>query len=338
MKANLHLHSRFSDGSLFPWQIAQSAALLGIEAAALTDHDTMGGSEAFVEECGRLGLTGVTGCEMDVVEPSIDYRSELLGYFPGRAARDCWSTNVLLSQAQRERKKRIEYYLYWAQVIFKRPDLTYDDLLRARIVRGYGVYENGAVHANAARVDAEAGPDVDMDVDDPSQDPQKDPKRYDGLSWSKVDLFLYLRSKGLVPQSETYRKFKKEWFVPGRFPKYRLAKPRVEDVVSAVHKDDGFVVVPHFGHLWNDEIDDMKRDIAHFDALLSYFRRSGVDGIELYWYTSAGKTEAINSFVLAQAAPLGFFFTYGSDCHGPGTDKCTIDKFSGDFNGFGIRS
>jgi len=332
MKANLHLHSRFSDGSLFPREIAQSAALLGIEAAALTDHDTMGGSEAFVEECGRLGLVGVTGCEMDVVEPSIDYKSELLGYFPGRAARDCWSTNVLLSQAQRERKKRIEYYLYWAQVIFKRPDLTYEDLLRTRIVRGYGVYESGG----ALTGDAKAC--VDDNADDPPQDPQKDPKSYDGLSWSKVDLFLYLRSKGLVPQSETYRKFKKEWFVPGRFPKYRLAKPRVEDVVRAVHKDDGFVVVPHFGHLWNDEIEGMQRDSAHFDALLSYFRRSGVDGIELYWYASSKKTETINDFVLARAAPLGFFFTYGSDCHGPGTDKCTIDKFSGNFNGFGIRS
>ena len=332
MKANLHLHSRFSDGSLFPREIAQSAALLGIEAAALTDHDTMGGSEAFVEECGRLGLVGVTGCEMDVVEPSIDYKSELLGYFPGRAARDCWSTNVLLSQAQRERKKRIEYYLYWAQVIFKRPDLTYEDLLRTRIVRGYGVYESGG----ALTGDAKAC--VDDNAGDPPQDPQKDPKSYEGLSWSKVDLFLYLRSKGLVPQSETYRKFKKEWFVPGRFPKYRLAKPRVEDVVRAVHKDDGFVVVPHFGHLWNDEIEGMQRDSAHFDALLSYFRRSGVDGIELYWYASSKKTEAINDFVLARAAPLGFFFTYGSDCHGPGTDKCTIDKFSGNFNGFGIRS
>ncbi|MEN6398898.1 MAG: PHP domain-containing protein [Rectinema sp.] len=332
MKANLHLHSRFSDGRLFPREIAQSAALLGIEAAALTDHDTMGGSEAFVEECGRLGLVGVTGCEMDVVEPSIDYKSELLGYFPGRAARDCWSTNVLLSQAQRERKKRIEYYLYWAQVIFKRPDLTYEDLLRARIVRGYGVYESGGVLTGDAKAC------VDDNADDPPQDPQKDPKSYDGLSWSKVDLFLYLRSKGLVPQSETYRKFKKEWFVPGRFPKYRLAKPRVEDVVRAVHKDDGFVVVPHFGHLWNDEIEGMQRDSAHFDALLSYFRRSGVDGIELYWYASSKKTETINDFVLARAAPLGFFFTYGSDCHGPGTDKCTIDKFSGNFNGFGIRS
>jgi len=76
-----------SDGSLFPREIAQSAALLGIEAAALTDHDTMGGSEAFVEECGRLGLVGVTGCGNGVVSRVSDYKSELLGYFrAGRRA------------------------------------------------------------------------------------------------------------------------------------------------------------------------------------------------------------------------------------------------------------
>lgn len=312
MKANLHLHSRYSDGSLAPRQIARSAAMLGIEAAALTDHDTMGGADSFTEECAAAGISGITGCEIDVVEPSIDYKSELLAYFPGMAARDCGATAGLLAQAQRERRKRIEYYLYWSQVVFKRPDLCYQDLLRERLVRGYGAYPTA----------------------DPAMDMDPDPSAPEGLSWSKVDLFLYLRSKGLLPPDASYRKFKKEWFVPGRFPKYRLMKPRVCDVVGAAHADGGFVVVPHIGHLWNDDIEVMERDSAHVDALLSYFRQAGVDGVELYWYSGRKKTQEINDFVSARAARDGFLLTYGSDCHGPGTDKCTIDKFSGDFGGF----
>ncbi|MCE5256073.1 MAG: PHP domain-containing protein [Spirochaetaceae bacterium] len=316
MKANMHLHSQYSDGSLSPQDIARSAASLGIELAAVTDHDTMGGSDFFTAECARLGIQGITGCEIDVVEPSIDYKSELLAYFPDKAVADCPSTARLLSQAQSERKKRIEYYIYWAQIIFKRPDLSYSDILRERMVRDYGVIDPPAGAADGAM------PDLSV---------------LEGLSWSKVDLFLYLRCKGLIPSFLNYRRFKKEWFVPGRFPKYRLSKPKIRDVVHAVHEDDGFVVVPHIGHLWNDEIEDMENDAKHFDSLLSYFREAGVDGIELYWYSGKKKTQEINDFVEAHAKPAGFLFTYGSDCHGPGTDKCTIDKFWGDFVGFGRK-
>jgi hypothetical protein len=101
-----------------------------------------------------------------------------------------------------------------------------------------------------------------------------------------------------------------------------------------VHADRGFAVIPHIGHLWNDNPEEMERQRPQLEALLGYFKGRGVDGVELYWYSGNKKTRAINELVRGIAGPMGYFFTYGSDCHGPDTDKYTIDKFSGDFPGF----
>lgn len=300
MKANLHLHSKFSDGSLWPEEIALGAAREGLEAAALTDHDTMGGTERFVDACARLGVLGFTACEIDVSEPEIEYKSEILGYFPGKASSECPATRSMLATVLGERKKRLEYYLYWARTIFRREDLTMDDVLGDKL----------------------AGMDRDK------------MEGLDSVSWSKVDLFLYLKARRLIPAYATYKGFKKEWFVPGKFPKYKLSKPGVRECVRSIHEDGGFAVVPHFGHFWNDDIDAMERRRDKISSQLGFFRNCGVDGIELYWYSGQKKTDEINGLMKEMAGPLGFFFTYGSDCHGPGTDKYTMDKFSGDFAGF----
>lgn len=303
MNANLHLHSRFSDGSLWPEEIAQGAARQCLAMAALTDHDTMGGADRFVGECRRLGIGGVVACEIDVFEPEIDYKSEILAYFPGRASADCAAASRMLGIVLGERKKRLEYYLYWARTIFRRDDLTIDDVLKDKL----------------------AGSDSDKIGD------------LSAISWSKVDLFLYLKTRRLLPAYTTYKIFKKEWFVPGKFPKYKLSKPSVSECVRSIHADGGFAVIPHFGHFWNDDVDAMEHRPDKIASQLGFFRGCGVDGIELYWYSNDKKTHAINELVEKAAGPLGFFFTFGSDCHGPGTDKYTIDKYSGDFAGFPAR-
>lgn len=303
MKANLHLHSRFSDGSGWPEEVALQAARRGLAAAALTDHDTMGGAERFIAACAKLGLQGIAACEIDVDEPDIAYKSELLAYFPGRAASDCVRTGALLGRILAERTKRLEYYLCCARTMFKRDDLTMADISETKL--------------------AGALPD--------------ERKNIGGISWSKVDFFLYLRAKELIPSFLSYKAFKKNWFAPGKFPAYRLSKPRVKECVDAIHSDGGFAVLPHFGHFWKDDSAAMERQRDKIRSQLGFFRALGVDGIELYWYLGRKKSQAINAIVAELAAPLGYFFTFGSDCHGPGTGKHTIDKFYGDFAGFPAR-
>lgn len=300
MNANLHLHSKFSDGSLWPEDIVRGAARLGLDLIALTDHDTMGGSDRFAAECAAQGLSWVSACEIDVADPAVGYKSELLAYFPGKTPQDCAATGAMLQRVLDERRKRLDYYLYWARTFFKREDLTLEDMIARR------------------KADDDVGGGDELPL----------------LSWSKVDLFLYLRNNKLVPAYINYKIFKKEWMRPGRFPKYKLSKPDTVSCLAAVHADRGFVVIPHIGHLWNDNPEEMERQRPQLEALLGYFKGRGVDGVELYWYSGNKKTRAINELVRGIAGPMGYFFTYGSDCHGPDTDKYTIDKFSGDFPGF----
>jgi len=300
VNANLHLHSKFSDGSLWPEDIVRGAARLGLDLIALTDHDTMGGSDRFAAECAAQGLSWVSACEIDVADPAVGYKSELLAYFPGKTPQDCAATGAMLQRVLDERRKRLDYYLYWARTFFKREDLTLEDMIARR------------------KADDDVGGGDELPL----------------LSWSKVDLFLYLRNNKLVPAYINYKIFKKEWMRPGRFPKYKLSKPDTVSCLAAVHADRGFVVIPHIGHLWNDNPEEMERQRPQLEALLGYFKGRGVDGVELYWYSGNKKTRAINELVRGIAGPMGYFFTYGSDCHGPDTDKYTIDKFSGDFPGF----
>jgi predicted metal-dependent phosphoesterase TrpH len=299
MIANLHLHSKFSDGSQWPEEVALAAFNEGLELAALTDHDTFGGSARFTEEFARLGKQGLTACEIDVSAPEVDYKSEILAYFPGKSVPECKAVGAILAGVLKERRKRLEYYLYWARTIFRRSDLTLESLA-------------------ADKLGGKALKLVDLDA----------------ISWNKVDLFLYLKKKELIPPQTGYKHFKRDWFVPGRFPKYKLEKPDLASLVRAIHSDGGFAVVPHVGHLWNDEVEVLEEDGGKFDALLAWFSSIGVDGLEMYWYSGKKKTEALNAAAKKKAERLGFFLTYGSDCHGPGTDKKTIDLFSGDFPGF----
>jgi 3',5'-nucleoside bisphosphate phosphatase len=50
-KTNLHVHSRYSDGSLWPDQLVQRARMVGLTDIALTDHDTMRGVAEFLDCC-----------------------------------------------------------------------------------------------------------------------------------------------------------------------------------------------------------------------------------------------------------------------------------------------
>ncbi len=63
---DLHTHSTASDGSLTPVELVQAAKKAGLEAIALTDHDTAAGLAQAMAEGERLGLEVVPGCELSV--------------------------------------------------------------------------------------------------------------------------------------------------------------------------------------------------------------------------------------------------------------------------------
>lgn len=77
MRADLHIHSYYSDGLISPAGIADMCVKNGVELAALTDHDNMNGCASFKEECIKRGVKSVCGIEISAYT---DVKVHILGY------------------------------------------------------------------------------------------------------------------------------------------------------------------------------------------------------------------------------------------------------------------
>lgn len=102
MHADLHLHTRYSDGTYTPAELAESAAKAGLACIAVTDHDTLDGCAEVAAEAARHGLGFVVGTE---VTAELEGRElHILGYFvdPGHA-----DLQAELGRAQRIRQDRV---------------------------------------------------------------------------------------------------------------------------------------------------------------------------------------------------------------------------------------
>ncbi len=56
MKADLHVHTAASDGQYMPEEVARLAKARGLEALAVTDHDTIAGVDRAAEAGRAVGI------------------------------------------------------------------------------------------------------------------------------------------------------------------------------------------------------------------------------------------------------------------------------------------
>ena len=64
MFADLHLHTRFSDGTFSPEEVVARGHKAGFAALALTDHDTVEGCAPMAAACAAAGIEFITGTEL----------------------------------------------------------------------------------------------------------------------------------------------------------------------------------------------------------------------------------------------------------------------------------
>ncbi|ADU64185.1 MAG: PHP domain-containing protein [Pseudodesulfovibrio sp.] len=69
MSIDLHTHSTASDGTLSPTELVRLAREIGLDAIALTDHDTLGGLDEAVEAGKTCGIEVIRGCELSLESP-----------------------------------------------------------------------------------------------------------------------------------------------------------------------------------------------------------------------------------------------------------------------------
>ncbi len=167
-RADLHLHSRYSDGRLWPAEIAARAREAGLTLAALTDHDSMEGVPEFLAAAAGLGLPAVAAAEVDCVAPEVEFRGgELLLYFPAGRWR---ATAAFLRSRLEERRGRMEHLVTRARALFGDKAPTWAEL---------DAFKTGGADP-AGRL----------------------------LTYAVIDLFECLKARGALPADADYRAFK----------------------------------------------------------------------------------------------------------------------------------
>ncbi|MDD2971437.1 MAG: PHP domain-containing protein [Lachnospiraceae bacterium] len=84
-KADLHIHSTVSDGSLSIAEIIDTASKIGLDVIAITDHDTLSHAEQITgllakKEYENLSLKVLAGLEISCFDNEENYRVHVLGY------------------------------------------------------------------------------------------------------------------------------------------------------------------------------------------------------------------------------------------------------------------
>ena len=78
MFADLHLHSRFSDGTYTPTELVEQALRQKLAAIALTDHDTVEGCGPTAAACEAAGIEFICGTELTAEQEG--HEIHVLGY------------------------------------------------------------------------------------------------------------------------------------------------------------------------------------------------------------------------------------------------------------------
>ncbi len=103
---DLHTHSDRSDGTLSPNQLIDLAGRLGLEAVAITDHDSLEGYDLAQPYAQRAGVELVCGVELSTKYQ--DRSIHVLGYFFERPPGETFRGHLACVQkARRERNGRL---------------------------------------------------------------------------------------------------------------------------------------------------------------------------------------------------------------------------------------
>lgn len=118
---DLHTHSSVSDGTEPPADLVRAAAVAGLDAVALTDHDTTAGWPSAIAATEQLPITLIPGLELST---RIGYRSvHMLGYLVDPA------DPALVAETTRIRDGRLERAKRMVESIGRDHPLTWDDVL-----------------------------------------------------------------------------------------------------------------------------------------------------------------------------------------------------------------
>ncbi|WP_258525464.1 PHP domain-containing protein [Paenibacillus sp. YN15] len=175
--ADLHTHTRASDGTGTPSDNVRQAAAAGLSAVAITDHDTVAGLEEAFEAGRAAGITVVPGVEISSSEDGKDIH--VLGYYmdiadPLFLSRLEELRNVREGRNERmlERLRELGYAITLEEVLERRGPVEQKDstvgrphIAQVLVDKGYAesqqdafnrlIGENGAAYISPKRISPE---------------------------------------------------------------------------------------------------------------------------------------------------------------------------------------
>jgi 3',5'-nucleoside bisphosphate phosphatase len=105
---DLHSHTNESDGTFTPIELLELAQQRGVEALAISDHDTFAGYDQALPEARSRGLDLVCGIELSTRAPGDKARTiHLLGYFlrqPPPAEFRAWLNELIAGRRDRNQR------------------------------------------------------------------------------------------------------------------------------------------------------------------------------------------------------------------------------------------
>ncbi len=108
---DLHSHTTASDGTTPPEELIRLAVDTGLEALAITDHDTLAGYDEASPAAAAAGLDLVCGIEIStkLIDPGTEKKKtvHLLGYFPDGPAPSFREWIRTLQDFRRDRNRRL---------------------------------------------------------------------------------------------------------------------------------------------------------------------------------------------------------------------------------------
>lgn len=125
MWADLHTHTTASDGTVNPSELVRAAAIAGLSAVGITDHDTLDGLAEAERSALETGIEVIPGVEIntDSATDSAGAEIHVLGYFVGRENSNIRALlgNLKESRIQRGKEmtallRKLGYRIAWEQV------------------------------------------------------------------------------------------------------------------------------------------------------------------------------------------------------------------------------
>lgn len=332
IKMDTHMHSKASDGMWRPEEVVQFAKEQGLHVIALTDHDTIFGVPAAIEEGEKIGVKVIPGIEIDS-----DYKKDEITV----SDLELLGLNINLEKMKVFAQERADSRIESLQ--------SYIDAFNVYITSSEFEERNAMMRYPLVNVQSLTMQDIIKWRSE--KDKYENPYPF----LSKMDIVWYLLQHHVEPTEATKKALAGDRVYSGEFKsdynflfEGKEKKPTFYESIQAVKESGGKAVLAHPGlskgylggmikgwqkpkEQWYTD-DEGEFTPYHFvKDLVAH----GLDGVELYFYRGNDKAhedeqELINEYFAGLAKKLNIITTCGSDCHGERGKGPNLGKFGSD--------